>query len=401
MSADVATAQHDARGHEESADVLIVGGGIMGLAVAYHLAERGVRKVIVAERSYLCAGASGRNGGGVRAHWSSERNIRIMQESLQRAAAFSRRFGIHVWFRRGGYLFLARSAAKAEALAASVAVQRDCGLRTELLDRHQARRIVPELHTDDVLTASHSPDDAVVFPWPFLWGYARAAERLGVSVRTHTELLALSQQAGALDGATLRDTRTGVPYRVRVPVVVCAAGAWSVQVAKLAGVELPTRPHRHEICSSEPLKPWLGPLVADLENGLYFSQSTRGEIVGGIGNDFVPEGFDAGSSHTFLGRYARALTHACPRLQTVRVLRQWAGFYDLSPDANPVVGFSDDAPGLYCLSGFMGHGFMMAPAVAERVAEEIAHGRASSDIASWNPRRFREGKLLSETMIIG
>ena len=385
----------------ENVSVLVVGGGIMGLATAYHLAERGQKNVLVIERSYLCAGASGRNGGGVRAHWSSEKNVRIMQESLERISHFSRRFGIHVWFRRGGYLFLSRTQAKADALAASVAVQKECGMATELVTGAQAARIVPELDTSSVLAASWSPDDAVVFPWPFVWGYAQAARKLGVEVRTYTELVSLERTAGRVTSAVIRDVKTGEESTVRFDTLVCACGAWSKQLAALVDLDLPTHPHRHEICSTEPLKPWLGPLVADLENGLYFSQSTRGEIVGGLGNEYVPPGFDQGSSYVFLARYARALTQACPRLGQVRVLRQWAGFYDLTADANPIVGFTPEAPGIYFLAGFMGHGFMMAPAVGDRAAAEIIDGKTPEEFKTWNLQRFRDGNLLTESMIIG
>lgn len=385
----------------ESVSVLIVGGGIMGLATAYHLAERGQKNVLVIERSYLCAGASGRNGGGVRAHWSSEKNVRIMQGSLERISHFSRKFGIHVWFRRGGYLFLARSQAKAEALAGSVDVQQKCGMSTQLMDAMQAARVVPELDTSSVLAASWSPDDAVVFPWPFVWGYAQAARKLGVEVRTYTELVSLERTAGKVTAATIRDVKTGEESVVKFDTLVCACGAWSKQLAAKVDLDLPTHPHRHEICSTEPLKPWLGPLVADLENGLYFSQSTRGEIVGGLSNEYVPPGFDQGSSYVFLARYARALTAACPRLGAVRVLRQWAGFYDLTADANPIVGFTHEAPGVYFLAGFMGHGFMMAPAVGDLAAQEIISGTTPEEFKTWNLQRFRDGNLLTESMIIG
>jgi sarcosine oxidase subunit beta len=183
--------------------------------------------------------------------------------------------------------------------------------------------------------------------------------------------------------------------------VVNAAGAWSPQVAQLLGVALPNKPHRHEICSTEPLKPWLKPLVADLSDGLYFSQSTRGEIVGGIGNEYVPEGLNQESGFAFLGKYARSLVRTCPVLAGVKVLRQWAGCYDLTPDANPVVGPVDEVEHFYQASGFMGHGFMMAPVVGKLLAQLVATGESNDVIDRWNLRRFKEGKLLSEAMIIG
>jgi sarcosine oxidase subunit beta len=169
----------------------------------------------------------------------------------------------------------------------------------------------------------------------------------------------------------------------------------------MLGVHLPNKPHRHEICSTEPLKPWLKPLVADLSDGLYFSQSTRGEIVGGIGQERVPPGVNQDSSFAFLGRYARAVTRACPILGSVKVLRQWAGCYDLTPDANPIVGPVDEVENFYQASGFMGHGFMMAPIVGKLIAQYMVEEVPLPMFERWNLRRFKEGKLLSESMIIG
>src|SRR5215469_6427842 len=172
----------------DHADVVVVGAGIMGLAVAYHLAELGVTNVTVVDRSYLCGGASGRNGGGVRAQWSNEANVRIMQESIRLCREFASKMRINVWFRQGGYLFLARTPAIRERLEKSVALQNDCGLSTRMLTPNEARRIVPELDVDGVEAASFNADDGVVFPWPFVWGYAQAAQKLGVEIVTWHEV---------------------------------------------------------------------------------------------------------------------------------------------------------------------------------------------------------------------
>ena len=172
----------------------------------------------------------------------------------------------------------------------------------------------------------------------------------------------------------------------------------------MLGVDLPNRPHRHEICSSEPLKPWLKPLVADLSDGLYFSQSTRGEIVGGIANAYVAPGLNHASSHGFLGRYARSLVRACPVLERAKVLRQWAGCYDVTPDASPIVGPVDGVERFHQASGFMGHGFMMAPVVGRLLAQTVAsepEAPLPPPLDRWILRRFAEGKLLSEGMILG
>lgn len=390
----------------DRAAVVVVGAGIMGLATAYHLAERGVRDVTVVDKGYLCGGASGRNGGGVRAQWSSEANIRLMQESIVLCREFAAKLKINVWFRQGGYLFLARTPEVQAKLEASVALQNACGLPTRMLTGAQARKIVPELDGAGLLAASHNAKDGVVFPWPFVWGYAQAARKLGVDVAPWHEVVGFDTAGSRIEGVRVRPcgppgAPPGQTAMLRTRKVINAAGAWSPAVAAMLGVHLPNKPHRHEICSTEPLKPWLKPLVADLSDGLYFSQSTRGEIVGGISNTYVAPGLDHESSHAFLGKYARSIVRTCPVLAGVKVLRQWAGCYDVSPDANPIVGPVDEIEHFYQASGFMGHGFMMAPVVGKRLAQVVADEANVPMFEPWNLRRFKEGKLLSEAMILG
>jgi sarcosine oxidase subunit beta len=390
------------------ADVVVIGAGIMGLAIAYHLACLGVRNVSVVDKSYLCGGASGRNGGGVRAQWSSEANVRLMQESIRICRDFASEMKINVWFRQGGYLFIVRTEEKRRALEASVKVQNACDLKSRMLTPKEAQAIVPELDVaggadgKPIVAASYNEDDGVVFPWPFVWGFAQAAQKRGVEIHSFTDVVGFDTRGKTIRGVRLQSVGArGTTGTIKTRKVVNAAGAWSPEIAKMLGVELPNKPHRHEICSTEPLKPWLRPLVADLTDGLYFSQSTRGEIVGGIGQEHVPEGINHDSSHAFLGRYARSLTRACPVLGSVKVLRQWSGCYDITPDANPIVGAVDDVENFYQASGFMGHGFMMAPVMGKKIAEHIVNPSESELFARWNLRRFKEGKLLSEAMIIG
>jgi sarcosine oxidase subunit beta len=349
----------------------------------------------VLDASYLCGGASGRNGGGVRAQWSSEANVRLMQESLQLCKEFAHRHRINTWFRQGGYLFLARDDTRATELSRSVELQARLGLKTRLIDAREAQGIVPELDPAGILAASFNAEDAVVFPWPFVWGYAEGARALGVDIHTFCKVLAVETSGGKV---TAVETERG---RVWTPVVVNACGAFSPELARSVGIDLPTRPHRHEICASEPLKPFLGPLVADLGSGLYFSQSTRGEIVGGIGNPKTPPGPSQASSIQFLALYARALRAACPPLSSLKIQRQWAGLYDLSPDHAPIVGPVDELSGFFLTSGFMGHGFMMAPAVGKRLARAIVTGETPEPFGAWAHRRFKAGTAVTEAMIIG
>jgi len=234
----------------------------------------------------------------------------------------------------------------------------------------------------------------VVFPWPFLWGYADGARRRGAQVETFTRVTGIEVSGGRVRGV---QTDRG---RVAADRVVIAAGAWSPVVARLAGVELPNVPYRHEIVSSEPLKPFLGPLVSMLGTGLYFSQSMRGEIVGGMGDPEEPPGLNQASSLRFMARYGAALAELMPQLGAVKLLRQWAGCYDDTPDRSPVLGETPGVDGLLQMSGFVGHGFMMAPAVARRMAAWMG-GTPDEIFERYNLRRFAEGRLIQETFIIG
>lgn len=397
MTADKrAPITHDPADLPSSADVVVVGAGIMGLATAYHLAERWPkRRIIVIDKGYLCSGASGRNGGGIRAQWSSATNIGLMKESLELCADFATEMGVNVWFRRGGYLFLARDEDRVRQLQASAELQREHGLPTRMIDAKEAKGLVPELETRGLLAASWNPDDAVVFPWPFVWGYAKGCAARGVGIFPFTDVLGFERKGDAI--AAIR-TSGGT---IRCNEVILATGAWSPEVAAHLGLALPNKPHRHEICSTEPLKPFLGPLVADLDSGLYCSQSMRGEIVGGISNERVPEGIDHGSSLRFLGLYAKAMVKTFPRFGAVKVLRQWSGCYDITPDGNPIVGPVESVPGLTLLCGFMGHGFMMAPIMGRRIADYLAKGEGVALIERWGLGRYERGELLEEAMILG
>jgi sarcosine oxidase subunit beta len=368
----------------QEAQIAIVGGGIMGLATAYNLAALGLRDVVVLEGGHLASGASGRNGGGVRQQWSTELNIRLMQESLELCRGFAQEMGVNIWMREGGYLFLAKERVQLERMEKAIALQNRCGVPTRLLEAGEALRIVPELADGPFVGACYNPTDAIVFPWPFLWGYGRAAAERGVEIHTATPVTAI--EAGAR-GFLLR-THKGT---LRAERVLAAAGAWSPQVARLVGLDLPTWPARHEILSTEALKPFLRPMVAVLDSGLYFSQSLRGEVVGGI---TLPEPrtreIQLGSRLHFLERMAAALCEAMPRLGHLKVVRQWAGPYDMSPDNDPIVGEAPALPGFFVCSGFVGHGFMMAPVVGKHYARHLlGHGNHPLfDAWAWRSERF-------------
>ena len=380
---------------KSKAKIVIIGGGIMGLSLAWNLTLQGETDVVVLEQGYLCAGASGRNGGGIRAQWGTPTLITLARRSIELMQRFARDMGINVWFRQGGYLFLAKSDDVVRRIEKSARLHNQHGVPTEILTADAARDVVPELTMKGVKAAAWNPKDAVIFPWPFLWGYATQAQKRGVQVETFTRVQGFELSQGKVKKVI---TDRG---DIECDTVVLAAGAWSAEIAKLAGVHLPNEPHRHEICSTEPLKPFLGPLVSVLDSGLYFSQSMRGEIVGGMGDPREPAGMNLGSTARFLTRYAQALTEQLPQAGAVKVLRQWSGPYDVTPDNSPILGKTPQLENLLHLSGFVGHGFMMAPAVTERMAKWMATGESDELFERFTLSRFAEGRMEREDMIIG
>jgi len=369
----------------EKAEIVIVGGGVMGLAIAYYLAHAGLDDVVVIERGYLAEGASGRNGGGVRQQWSTEINIRLMQESVELCRRFAVDLGVNVWFRQGGYLFLARSEKEVARLEKNIAIQNRCGVATRMLDAEGARSIVPEIDTAGIVGAAYNPTDGILFPWPFLWGYARQAAAHGVRIFTQTPVIGLApRSAGGYSVTTPRGT-------IQARRVINACGAWSPSLAKMIGVEIPTFPIRHEICSSEPLKPFLKPMVSELASGLYCSQSMRGEIVGGVTIPGHASTYAKGSTLEFLATYSRRLVKLMPILGDIKILRQWAGPYDQSPDGNPIVAAPREHPDFFLACGFVGHGFMMAPIVGKLYGEWLTGGTKHEIFERYTLDRFRDG----------
>ncbi len=369
----------------EKAEIVIVGGGVMGLSIAYHLAKNDITDVVVIERGYLAEGASGRNGGGVRQQWSTEINIRLMQDSVELCRRFAVDLGVNVWFRQGGYLFLARTAKEVARLEKNISLQNRFGVPTKMLEPKQALDIVPELNLDGIVGASYNSSDGILFPWPFLWGYARQAAAYGVRIFTQTPVGGLEARAGG--GYTVHTPRGAIHARR----VLNACGAWSPKLAEMIGVTVPTWPIRHEICSSEPLKPFLRPMVSELTSGLYCSQSMRGEIVGGVSLPGHGSTYAMGSTLEFLATYSRRLARLMPILGDIKILRQWAGPYDQSPDGNPIVGPAPDHPDFFLACGFVGHGFMMAPIVGKLYAEWLAGGTPHEIFERYQLRRFADG----------
>jgi sarcosine oxidase, subunit beta len=363
--------------------IVIVGAGIMGLFTAYHLARAGAGPITVVDRGWLSNGASGRNGGGVRQQWETRATVRLARESVEAYRRFGREFGYNIWFRQGGYLFLAESEAEQKHLAQVVSVVRSEGLEGMRLGPEEIPRFAPGLDTRGLVGGSYLSSDGTLYPFPALWALREAIGQLGVDLRLGTEVTGIRVDGGRVTGI---QTPAGA---LPATVVINAAGGWSCDISALAGLSVPNQATRHEILATEPLKPFLDPMVTRLRDGLYFSQTMRGEIVGGLSLPH-PAGTRAGmpSSAAFLRAMARALVGILPAVRHLGVLRAWSGFYDDTPDGLPVIGEDPRLHGFVHANGFGGHGFMLAPAASRRVAQAVLHEKTDLDPSLFSVDRF-------------
>lgn len=374
-------------------EVIVIGGGAIGLSIAKQLTDIGMSDVLVLDKDSLVKGATGRNGGGVRAQWTTAENIELAKRSIKSFERFAADTGHNIFLRKGGYLFLSRREEQMSQLREAARFQNEHGVRTQVIDLDQARRIIPGLDTSGCVAATYNPDDAIVFPWPIVWGYKDAAEKQGATIRTHVEVTGMTP---------------GNPHTVHTNQgdfqarwVVNAAGAFSKRVAAMVGVDLPNKPERHEILVSEPLKPFLGPMLVDLSTGYYLNQDMRGELVGGLGGHHE-ESLDWSSSLAFMREFSRQTIRLLPRLGAVRVLRQWAGSYDVTPDRKPILGIPEDGPERFVQAhGFSGHGMMISPMVGLLSAQLIAGKKTDMSLRPFRLERFAEGDFQKEAMVIG
>ncbi|MCI4339584.1 MAG: FAD-binding oxidoreductase [Thermoplasmata archaeon] len=363
--------------------VVVVGAGIIGLYIAYHLARAGAGPVLVIDRGFLSSGASGRNGGGVRQQWETRATVRLARESVAAYRRFGRDFGYNIWFRQSGYLFLAETDVELARLRGVHDLVVSEGLPSQVLDASGVARLLDGIAPGSVVGGTYLATDGTLYPFPAVWGVYEAARALGVEVALGVEALGVEAPDGRVVAVV---TNRG---RVTTPVVVNAAGGWSAEFSRRAGLAVPNVATRHEILATEPLKPFLDPMVVRASDGLYFSQTMRGEIVGGL-TLRNGSGIEAGmpSSPRFLKEMSRALVRLVPRLGAVGVLRAWSGFYDDTPDGFPVIGEDPRQKGFVHANGFGGHGFMLAPAVSLRAAHAVMGEPVDLDPNAFSPARF-------------
>lgn len=362
---------------------VVVGAGIVGLYTAYHLARAGAGPVLVVDRGFLSSGGSGRNGGGIRQQWATRSTIRLARESVAAFRRFSGEFGYNLWFRQGGYVFLAEGPAELDRLRSVHEVVRSEGLGSRILSVDEVERYVDGLAPGAVVGGTYLDSDGTVYPFPAIWGLYETVRSLGVEVALGVDALGLRVRDGRVVGLATSQGEVGTS------TVVNAAGGWSGEFAQRARLAVPNVASRHEILATEPTKPFLDPMVVRASDGLYFSQTMRGELVGGLSVPHAP-GIARGvpSSPRFLTSMARALVDLLPRLAGLGVLRAWTGYYDDTPDGLPILGEDPRLRGFVHANGLGGHGFMLAPAIGRRVAATVLGEPLDATTRDFSIRRF-------------
>ncbi|MFE1193072.1 NAD(P)/FAD-dependent oxidoreductase [Streptomyces olivaceoviridis] len=365
------------------AEVVIVGGGVVGTSIAWHLARAGVRDVVLVERDELAAGSTSKAAGGVRAQFSDELNIRLGARSLEAFGRFEEEVGQDIGLHRVGYLFLLSTPGQVAAFEAGVRLQNSLGVPSRLLTPEEARRLSPLIRTDGLLAAAYSPDDGHCTPEAVVHGYATAARAHGARILRHTEVTGIELRG---DTVTAVGTTLG---RIETGTVICAAGAWSRAVGAMVGVELPVRPLRRQIAVTGPvpgLPPTL-PMTIDFTTSLYFHREGPGLLLGMSDPDERP-GFATDTHDRWIPRLAEAMRQRAPALLDAPRTGGWAGLYENTPDHNALIGEAPDVSRFLYATGFSGHGFLQAPAVGE-VIRDLYLGRVPFlDISPLSAGRF-------------
>ncbi len=379
---------------KSEANIAIIGSGVTGLSTAYSLVKKGMSDIVILEKGYLASGASTRNGGGIRAQFATEENIMLAKASIERFRRLGTELGANFWFRQGGYLFVAESHDQMEVLTKAAEFQNRFGLGTKIIDCDEIRRLVPQMVCRSVLGGSYRRGDGVLFPFPLLFGYAEFLRDHGVTIETHCEVMGVRR--GHHD--TELETTRG---RISANLVLNAAGGWSSRIGEMFGAKIPTTPVRHQIMVSEPLRPFLDPMVVTLTDGFYMSQGPRGELVGGISDNGNDSNDPSRSTDHFCRKISKRIVSLFPRLSAVCMMRQWAGFYDMSPDANPILDEVDGFPGAYVACGFSGHGFMISPAVGEFMASLMVGDKPPFPRDPYKLSRFGQARRPGEKLVVG
>lgn len=378
------------------ADVVIVGAGVVGTSIAYHLAARGCTNVVVLERNRIAQGASGDGAGGFRQQFSTAINVRMTQLSLPYLLDAPARLGADVAARQQGYLFLVRDEASVASFRANLAMQQELGAPVEWLRPDDVARLMPGLRVDDLAGATYCPADGWARPPLVAAAFARQAEARGVRIFEGCPVTGVLTESGAVRGVTIQRGA------IHAPVVVNATGPQAAEVAALAGIDLPAQPVCRQVFRTAPFAGVSvdAPLTIDVASGFYFRPDAGG-FLWGKSDEHEPPGLVKHLDPAW-ARHVAAL--ACARLPAfthARVSGGWSGFYMMTPDGHALLGGFPQLQGFYCATGFSGHGFQHSPATGLLLAELILDGAATTlDIHPLRPTRFAEGEPIVEQYVV-
>ena len=378
------------------AEVVIVGGGVIGVSCAFHLAAAGVEGVVLVEQATLGSGSTAKAAGGIRASFSTPCNIEMGLHGLTAYAAFSERFDHDIDFRRDGYLYLLSEECDLAPFEAAVSLQRGYDVSVDMIGPAEAQRRAPLIVTEGLVGAVWSPDDARATPDSVVQGYAGAARRLGAVLRSGVRVTAIDTEAGEIV-AVRTDTGT-----VRTNTVVCTAGAWSAAVGEMVGVHLPVVPVRRQVLFARPttVPANLPSITAELPSTFYFHPEGPGLAIGfsdrsetaGFKDDYEPD--------SFIPALFALAARRTPALLDAAVAGGWSGHYEVTPDDHQLIGEADAPSRFLYAAGFSGHGFMMAPATGEIIRDLYLGRPPPFDISACDLRRFDNTGRRDEQVII-
>jgi sarcosine oxidase subunit beta len=380
----------------EQADVVVIGGGVMGASIAYHLALHGQKNILLLEKeAFFGQGATGRCAGGVRYQFATEVNVCLSLQSLPMLERFEEETDQAIDYRRCGYLFLLTRPEDVSIFRGTMGMQNRLGVETVWLDGDEIRSRLPQMRLQDVIGGTYNPRDGLVDPNGVVMGYIRAGQRIGVKTVTEAEVIGLKVEGGKIEGV---QTPSGF---IATRVVVNAAGPWAGVVGAMAGVDIPITPLRRQMFTTTPLPeiPPDFPFVIDFAQSLYFHREGQGLLIGMSNLDEKP-GFDQNVDPDFELVNLEAAAARLPLLEKAGLASHWAGLYEVTPDAHPIFG-GTPVQGFYVCAGFSGHGFMHGPIAGKLMAEILLDGAARSvDVSMLDLRRFEEGRLIQEYNVV-
>ncbi|WIV10929.1 FAD-binding oxidoreductase [Proteiniborus sp. MB09-C3] len=379
-----------------AADVVIIGGGISGCSIAYNLAKKGVKNIVVLEKRFLASGATGRCGAGIRQQWGTEMNCRLSMESIKffETANEELDYDGDIEFKQGGYLLVSSTEKEDIQFKKNTELQKSLGIPVDYLTPKEAAEIVPYLNTDIIKSATFCPKDGHLNPFLTTDAYAKAARKLGVKIYTFTEVLGIKTENGRVKEVI---TNKG---NIFTNIVVNAAGGYSKLIADMVNVNIPVYSERHQILVTEPVEPMQDPMVMSFSLNIYCQQTPHGSFIMGRGDDSEPRDLRITSSWQFLDEMAKTTVELLPPIGELRVIRQWAGLYNMTPDKHPIYGPVKDLEGFYLALGFSGHGFMLGPMTGLLIAEQILGEKNTIDISKLTLDRFERGELVFEPSVV-